>query len=99
MIEVRNRVLVAYDISDPERLRRVHGTMLGFGDPLQYSVFTCELSAKERVLLLSSLTEVMNSKEDRVLMVDLGPVGRSSESRLKLIGKPTDLSTRRPLVV
>ena len=47
---MRNRHIVAYDVSDPARLRRVHRKMNGFGDPLQYSVFACDLSAKERVL-------------------------------------------------
>jgi len=96
---MRNKVIVTYDISERDRLRKVHETMLGFGDPLQYSVFACQLSAKERVLMLSALTEVMNSKEDRMLIVDLGPVGRSSESRMKLVGKPVEVAIRNPLVV
>ena len=38
---MRNRHIVAYDVSDPARLRRVHRKMNGFGDALQYSVFAC----------------------------------------------------------
>ena len=30
---MRSRYAVAYDISDPKRLRRVHRVMRGFGDP------------------------------------------------------------------
>ena len=35
----RHRVLVCYDVREPKRLRQTYRTMLGYGDPLQYSVF------------------------------------------------------------
>ncbi|MDD4792699.1 MAG: CRISPR-associated endonuclease Cas2, partial [Firmicutes bacterium] len=41
---MRRRFIVCYDISDPKRLRKMYRTMRGFGDPLQKSVFTCDLS-------------------------------------------------------
>lgn len=59
---MRNRCIAAYDISDPARLWRVNHKMNGFGEPLQYSVFTCDLPAKERVLLAEALTELITSK-------------------------------------
>jgi CRISPR-associated protein Cas2 len=43
-----NIYLVCYDVADPKRLRKVYRTMRGFGDPLQYSIFRCELSARQR---------------------------------------------------
>ena len=60
---------MAYDISDPARLRRVHRKMNGFGDPLQYSVLACDLSAKERILLEEALTGLINLREDRALII------------------------------
>lgn len=40
---------VTYDICQDKRLARVHKTMRGFGDHLQYSVFECQLTpARER---------------------------------------------------
>jgi CRISPR-associated endonuclease Cas2 len=45
---MRTCYLVAYDIADPKRLQRVHRTMRGYGDPLQYSVFRCILSPTTR---------------------------------------------------
>ena len=84
---MRNRFIVAYDVSDARRLRRTFKKMNGFGDPLQYSVFACDLSRKERVLLEEALTEIINLKEDRVLIIDTGPVhGRGSET-LSTLGR------------
>jgi CRISPR-associated protein Cas2 len=44
----RHRCIVAYDVRDPARLRRTHQVMLGFGDPLQLSIFLCDLAPAER---------------------------------------------------
>ena len=44
---MRNTFFVPYDISNDLRLRRVHKTMCGFGDHLQYSVFECQGAAHE----------------------------------------------------
>lgn len=44
---MRRRFIVCYDISAPKRLARTFRNMKGFGDPLQKSVFTCDLSAAE----------------------------------------------------
>ena len=73
--------------------------MNGFGDPAQYSVFICDLSPKERVLLEEALTEVLNLKEDRALIVDLGPSeGRGGKS-LATLGKAWDLPRRVAVIV
>ena len=84
---MRNRFIVAYDISDAKRLRRVFKKMNGFGEPLQYSVFACDLSRKERVLLEEALTEIINLKEDRVLIIDTGPSGGRGRGALKTLGR------------
>lgn len=78
---MRSCYIVSYDISSPQRLRRVHRTMRGFGEPLQYSVFRCNLSPSERVLLLEALTPLINHREDQVMLINIGPAdGRSLES-------------------
>src|SRR4051794_37111107 len=43
----RRRYLMAYDFSDPKRLRRVCKVMEAYGERLQYSVFLCDLSDME----------------------------------------------------
>jgi CRISPR-associated protein Cas2 len=46
---MRNTFLVCYDIRDDYRLRKVFGTMRGFGDHLQYSVFECQFTPTDLV--------------------------------------------------
>ncbi|MYC23887.1 MAG: CRISPR-associated endonuclease Cas2 [Caldilineaceae bacterium SB0662_bin_25] len=96
---MRNRYIVAYDISDGKRLRRIFKKMHGFGDALQYSVFACDLSPKERVIMEEALTEIMNLKEDRVIIIDVGPVeGRGGEV-MRTLGRQTKPRQREALVV
>ena len=96
---MRNRFLVCYDVSDSKRLARTYREMNGFGDPAQYSVFICDLSPKERVLLEEVLAGVLNLKEDRALIVDLGPSeGRGGKS-LTTLGKARDLPRRAAVIV
>ncbi|HZW34218.1 MAG TPA: CRISPR-associated endonuclease Cas2, partial [Isosphaeraceae bacterium] len=59
--------LVAYDISDPKRLRRVARTCEDFGLRRQFSVFFCRLAALDLVKLKSRLYDVINLDQDQVL--------------------------------
>jgi CRISPR-associated protein Cas2 len=68
----RRRILVAYDIREPARLRAIHAAMKGFGEPLQYSVFLCDLDASERIVMRARLRELMHEQVDSVVFVDLG---------------------------
>lgn len=96
---MRNRYLVCYDVCDPKRLERTFKKMNGFGDPVQYSVFICDLSPKERVFLEQALTEILNLKEDRALIVDMGPVEGRGQERFTMMGKPRQLPSRGPVIV
>lgn len=96
---MRHRYIVTYDVSDDKRLRRVYRKMNGYGDPLQYSVFSCDLSAKERVLLEESLTAILNLKEDRVLIIDVGPVEGRGSGVVRTLGRQAMPKGREALVV
>ncbi|QGJ70645.1 CRISPR-associated endoribonuclease Cas2 [Planctomycetales bacterium 10988] len=92
--------LVCYDVSDPKRLRKIYRTMKGFGDPLQYSIFRCELSARQRQAMRQMLWEILNFAEDRVMIVDLGPTEGRGNQCLEMWGEPrTEPTTRRAVVV
>lgn len=96
---MRNVQLVCYDIGDDARLRRVHKTMKGFGDPVQYSVFRCELSAMELQALKTALWELLNFGQDRVMIVDLGPAdGRGAEC-IEYWGEPRVMPTPRSAII
>lgn len=96
---MRNRYVVAYDVRDPKRLRQTHRKMKGFGDSLQFSVFLCELSAKEKVLLEEALSEIINFKEDQVLVIDLGPVDGHRANAMEALGRQVLPRSREVVVV
>ena len=73
--------------------------MNGFGDALQYSVFACDLSAKERVLPEEAITELINHREDRVLIIDLGPAAGRGGDVVKTLGRQQLPPVREVLVV
>ena len=96
---MRHRFLVCYDVADPRRLARTYRKMNGFGEPAQYSVFICDLSPKERALLETALTEILNLKEDRVLIVDMGPSeGRGRES-FTTLGNAREFPRRSAVII
>ena len=70
----RRRYLVAYDIRDDRRLRGIAGCMEGYGTRIQYSVFVCDLSDQEKVIMRGDIEALMKASEDSV-MVDR-PRGR-----------------------
>jgi len=96
---LRNRYLVAYDISDDKRWRKVYRCMNGYGDPVQYSVFVCDLSDRERVLMVGSLLPLINQREDRVMIVDLGPVDGRAAKAIEFLGRSLPMPERGPVVV
>lgn len=59
---MRNTFLVTYDISNDLRLRRVHKTMLGFGDHLQYSVFECQFTQTDLVRCRHALPHQLSAR-------------------------------------
>ncbi|WP_459555316.1 CRISPR-associated endonuclease Cas2 [Lacunimicrobium album] len=85
---MRNVFLIAYDIICPKRYRKIYKSMCGAGQPMQYSVFRCELSLAELQMLQSDLWPLLKLDEDRIMIVDLGPVaGRGAES-IEFWGQP-----------
>ena len=96
---MRNRFLVCYDVADPKRLAQTYRKMNGFGEPAQYSVFICDLSPKERILLEAALTEILNLKEDRVLIVDMGSSDGRGRDNLTTLGNARELPRRTAVIV
>jgi CRISPR-associated protein Cas2 len=96
---MRRCYLVCYDISDPKRLRRVHRTLRGYGEAWQFSVFFCVLKAIDRVRLQSDIEEAMNRKEDRVMILDLGPDEREARRSATVLGRSLPEQEGHVLVV
>jgi len=64
--------LVAYDVRDPKRYRKVFKILRGTGHSVQYSIFRCRLDDREAEKLRWRLAKVMDPV-DRLLVVDLCP--------------------------
>lgn len=70
-------VLISYDVktSDeggPKRLRRVAKTCLNYGQRVQYSVFECEVTPAQWVVLKNKLITIIDSEKDSLRFYNLG---------------------------
>lgn len=93
----RRRFLMAYDISDPKRLRRVCKVMESYGERLQYSVFLCDLSDMELTRWKMDMLNEMSLTLDSVVRIDLGPLGASAS--IEMLGSPRRLPRGGPTIV
>lgn len=84
---MRIRYIVTYDICDSKRLRRVFRTMKGYGDPLQYSVFQCDLSPSEKILMIEALSDIINNREDQVMFINIGPAENRGSETIETLGR------------
>lgn len=60
--------LVAYDIRDPNRLRRVSKHLKGYGERIQLSFFRCRLSNREVERLRWELLKYLTSDDDLIVI-------------------------------
>lgn len=58
--------LIAYDIADPRRLRRVHRFLSSHAVPVQYSVFATRDTAMKVGQIRKELARIINLAEDDV---------------------------------
>lgn len=63
--------LAAYDVTDPDRLSAVLQVLKGYASGGQKSVFECFLTARERLALLAAVRSVLDTAEDRFLLLPL----------------------------
>lgn len=94
---MRHRILVCYDISADKRRNRVAKVCESFGTRVQFSVFECPLDETRLAQMKASLAEEINSEEDQVLFVTLGPESGDASLRIEAVGRP--YTTRSRVVV
>lgn len=88
--------LVAYDIADAKRLRKVARTCEDFGLRRQYSVFVCRISATDLVRLRSRLYDIIDLDKDQVLFIPL--CGRCA-GLIESLGRPIEPYDARDVVI
>lgn len=93
----RRRYLVAYDIREDRRLRNIAACIEGYGTRIQYSVFICDLSDREKILMRRDIETLMKVPEDSVMVIDLGNVGDTS--RFLFLGHHENLPTSSAVIV
>jgi CRISPR-associated protein Cas2 len=64
-------IVVAYDVRDRRRLRRVAAVMEQYGARVQRSAFECHLDKKRMAHLLADIKRVINRKQDKVTVITL----------------------------
>jgi len=84
---MRHSYIVSYDIADDKRLRRVFRTCKNFGNHLQFSVFECDLSERERIEFERELAALIHHTEDQILFIRLGPSENRGERVITALGQ------------
>lgn len=64
-------IVVAYDICSDRRRSKLHKRLKDYGEPVQYSVFECNLRPRQRRSLVRVIEENTSRKEDRVRIYEL----------------------------
>jgi CRISPR-associated protein Cas2 len=95
----RNLFLVAYDVRNARRLRQIHKKLKGFGQPLQFSVFQCELTHTEKLIMIGAVTEIIHHREDRVLIVNMGRRKGRADRVIEVLGRQELPPEKGPLVI
>lgn len=93
MAEVKNLYLVCYDIRDAKRWRKAYKILQGYGETVQYSIFRCWLSQRDREKLRWQLAQVL-ATEDNLLFI--GVCNRCLE-RVQMANEPKDWSLAKEL--
>ena len=99
MNEGHHIYLVAYDITEPKRWRKIYKILKNHGVALQYSVFRCSLLPEEQLVMVHKLLLVAHLREDKLLVADLG--GRDTRGRdaIVIYGEAVPDITRGPIIL
>lgn len=98
MMEREHIYIVAYDISDQKRWRRVFKIMNGYGEWLQLSIFQCRLNRARHAELIAMLDEIIHHDEDHLVVIDVGPAKKIAPKIVSL-GKTYKPVQRGPVIV
>lgn len=90
--------IIAYDIGDQKRWRRIFKVMQGYGEWLQLSVFQCRMSAQRHAELIALLDGIIHHSDDHVIFLDLGLADKVIP-RVVSLGKDFTPVTREPIIV
>jgi len=67
----RMHLIIAYDIADPKRLKKISDCCENYGVRVQYSIFECRLEADRFDKMWNELDSMINQKEDKLVAYPL----------------------------
>lgn len=85
-------IIIAYDITEPKRLKKVADCCKDFGVRVQLSVFECHLEGARLNEFWERLCELADKNEDRIVAY---PIHGSSRHDIRTFGVMT--TTERPI--
>lgn len=65
-------VLVAYDVHDRRRRRRIFRLLSEHGEWVQFSLFQCLLTTQKKTSLQRTLENLLMEGEDHIMLIDVG---------------------------
>ena len=83
-MESKHWYVIAYDIVEPKRWRKVYKLINGYGRRLQYSIFRCRLTARQMEQLRWEMEKLLTA-EDRLLILN---ICENCERRTASINRP-----------
>lgn len=98
---MRQFVLVSYDISNAKRLRHMFKLLRGYGEHVQYSVFLCQLTGKDMVVLSEKIKDIIHKKEDQTILITLGRVAgkrTSMPAHWRVLGQPLTIADNSVMI-
>ena len=81
--------LVAYDITDNKRRKKIADILEGYGPRVQYSVFECVLNPKQYKQLQTRLKKVFRSEEDNLRFY---PISDHTLKQVEIWGEGSQLT-------
>ncbi len=84
MAEIKHWYLICYDIRSPKRWRKAYKLLQGYGDRVQYSIFRCRLTQRDREKLRWELEQILVT-EDSLFVASLC---HRCEERLQKCNRP-----------
>ena len=76
--------IIAYDITDPGRLKKTANLCKDYGIRIQYSIFQFDLNERLTDMFIKELQDIIDPESDKVIVI---PVCNSCRKSIRLFGK------------
>lgn len=99
MNDSARRFLIAYDIRSDKRRIKICDCLQACGHRIQYSVFLVDLQPARERRLVMQLENIIDSKEDSILICDIGLLKTAEKCKMTYLGTHTVIDDLGPLII